>query len=235
MLVVYLVYEPFRRAQASEYIREVSVKRGTELYVQYCVGCHGSAGLGAQGAPGFIGLPLNTEQNQITDPIEGEERTALLTETIVNGRRQMPAWGAENNGPLNSEQVNNLVNMIRFGDWEEVHEAVIEHYGGEPTPTATRSSGETNGKDIFEANCVGCHKLTPDFADGGETGPDLTGIGSLQQTKQVGIEVNEAALTEWISNTQTIKPGTLMPSWKGVLTDDQIKAVVTYLLEQKGS
>jgi mono/diheme cytochrome c family protein len=139
-LVVYLVNEPHRRAEAAAYMHETSIERGTKLYVQYCITCHGPEGMGSKTGPNYIGLPLNTELNKTTDPIKGEKREELLTTTITNGRgsppRQMPAWGAVKNGPLNTEQVQDLVAMIRNGDWQKVHQEALKHYDGNiPTPT----------------------------------------------------------------------------------------------------
>ncbi|CCF84657.1 c-type cytochrome [Nitrolancea hollandica] len=144
-LVVYLVNEPNRRAEAAAYMQEVSIERGTKLYVQYCITCHGPEGKGGKTGPNYIGAPLDLAVNTTTDPIKGEKRAEQLKETIINGRgelpRKMPAWGAENNGPLNSEQVDDLVHMIRHGDWQKVHEEALKHYKGNiPTPTPLPSA-----------------------------------------------------------------------------------------------
>lgn len=139
-LVVYLVNEPNRRAEAAAYMHETSIERGTRLYVQYCITCHGPEGKGGKTGPNYIGAPLDLPVNTTTDPIKGERRAEQLATTIIEGRgeepRKMPAWGAEFNGPLNSEQVQDLVIMIRNGDWKKVHEEALHHYDGNiPTPT----------------------------------------------------------------------------------------------------
>lgn len=144
-LVVYLVNEPNRRAEAAAYMQATSVERGTKLYVQYCILCHGPEGMGGKTGPNYIGIPLNTPLNQTTDSIKGEKRAEQLATTIAEGRgkepREMPAWGAENNGPLNTQQIEDLVIMIRNGDWERVHEEALEHFDGNiPTPTPLPSS-----------------------------------------------------------------------------------------------
>lgn len=147
---MYLVNEPHRRAEAAAYMHESSIERGTTLYVTYCITCHGPDGMGTKTGPNYIGLPLNTDANKTTDPVKGAKREDIIRTTITNGRgtapRKMPAWGEANNGPFNDQQIDDLVNMIRNGDWAKVHAEALKHYQGSiPTPTPLPSPSPEAG------------------------------------------------------------------------------------------
>ncbi len=231
IVVVYLLNEPNRRDTAAERQHETSVERGAETFVQYCVACHGPEGLAGEGRQG---VPLNTPQNQTDDPVEGKEREAEIRETIERGRGEiMPAWAISDGGPLNEEQVNDLVIMIREGAWDLTGELDREANGGEPStppPAPTLDPEADPGEALFDQNCTTCH-MSDDFPDGGQVGPDLSGLGAKAQTDVVGVEVNAEALSAWLHDPQSIKPGTIMPPAPTLgLDDEQIDQIVEYLL-----
>ncbi len=73
--------------------------------------------------------------------------------------------------------------------------------------------------------------MSNDFPAGGMVGPDLTGLGSLEETSQVGIPVEAEELSEWLHDPQSIKPGTAMPAAPSLgLDDEQIDQLVEYLM-----
>jgi uncharacterized cupredoxin-like copper-binding protein len=67
-----------------------------------------------------------------------------LTKTIHNGKGEiMPAWGQENGGQLNDQQIIEIVTMIQHVDWNKVYNEAIEVSGGYPTvppPPATETA-----------------------------------------------------------------------------------------------
>jgi mono/diheme cytochrome c family protein len=206
LVVVYMFNEPNRRDTAAADKRDEKVERGVETFVQYCVACHGPEGKGGEGR---LGVPLNTEQNQSDDPAIGPAREKVIRDTITRGRGEiMPAWGQSEGGPLNDEHIDDLVVMIREGAWEQVHEAAREASGGaDPTPppqptTDPNLGGAELGRQLFDQVCDTCH-IANDFPNGGQVGPDLTGLGALDQTPVVGIDVNAEALTAWINDPQS--------------------------------
>jgi cbb3-type cytochrome c oxidase subunit III len=75
----------------------------------------------------------------------------------------------------------------------------------------------TSGKDIFVANCGSCHTLM-DAGTSGKVGPNL------DQLKPALARVQH----------QVINGGTVMPAFKGKLTDAQIKAVAKYVSSNAG-
>jgi sulfur oxidation c-type cytochrome SoxX len=231
IVVVYLLNEPNRREVAAERQLETSVHRGAETYVQFCLACHGPEGLAGEGR---LGVPLNTPQNISDDPVVGVEREQIVRETIERGRGEiMPAWAISEGGPLNEEQVNDLVNLIRQGAWDSTAELDREQHGGVPStppPAPTPDPEADPGEALFGANCVTCH-MSNDFPQGGQVGPDLTGIGAMGETPQVRIPVDAESLSEWLHDPQAIKPGTIMPAAPSLgLDDEQIDQIVEYLL-----
>ena len=155
LLVIYLADEPSRRAAEADEKEEVAIERGIETYLTYCVVCHGPAGEGSteklpDGKPARIGMPLggNTEArltNQSENPVERAQREEIIRKTLHNGRGAMPAWGAENGGELNDEQIEELVLMIQHADWNVVYNDAIHTFGGYPTPqvAATEAAAAT--------------------------------------------------------------------------------------------
>ena len=67
----------------------------------------------------------------------------------------------------------------------------------------------------------------------GKVGPELTHIASKPNIAGVLSPVNQENLTKWVRNAPSIKPGIVMPKFEGVLPDDQIDAIVQWLLTLK--
>jgi mono/diheme cytochrome c family protein len=199
IILMYMIFEPQRRAAAYNEQIETASERGAHLFAENCVVCHGVQGQGIQGA----GFALNTEGNKAPD----DDRRAFLRNTIDVGRQNsngwepnMPAFLNSNGGPLNSQQVEDLVTFIGCGDWDEVGHYLSGELGtpinaiptppnlgtpnariipGAVTTPAAGAGGATAmdpGAAVFQGHCITCHKITPDFPSGGTTGPDLTGV-----------------------------------------------------------
>jgi ubiquinol-cytochrome c reductase cytochrome b subunit len=87
--------------------------------------------------------------------------------------------------------------------------AYMKTLGGEPfTKDAPK---------IFAENCAACHKIG---SEGGEVGPDLSLIGSARDKNFIKHYINDPASSN---------PATVMPAYKGQLTDVQIEDVARYL------
>jgi cytochrome c oxidase subunit 2 len=84
------------------------------------------------------------------------------------------------------------------------------------------------GRRVFEEQaCMNCHTVAGTVANG-RYGPDLTHLMS-RETIAAGIVPNTPAnLKEWITDPNSIKPGTLMPAMH--LTDRQNAQLVAYLI-----
>lgn len=239
LVVIYLINEPNRREVAAEAKIEESAERGVDLYVQFCVACHAPDG-SAHGEQPYIGVPLNLPQNQTEDEVAWEQREEIIRTTIVEGRGEiMPAWGQEEAGPLNEQQVDDLVNLIHLGLWEETEELVLEENDGVlPTPQpAPTPSGEqpddpqaAEGQQIYAQLCQSCHTI-----DGAQaTGPTWQGLFGSEVPLEGGETVT--ADEEYIRQS-ILEPNAqihegfapIMPSFEGQLTDEQIDAIIAYI------
>ena len=90
------------------------------------------------------------------------------------------------------------------------------------------SASTAAGRAVFLATaCVNCHTVAGTPARG-TFGPDLTHLMS-RATLGAGVAANTRDnLRRWITNPAHLKPGALMPAMN--LTDDEIDAVVAYLM-----
>ncbi len=229
-----------------------AVERGRNLYANLCFDCHGKEGKGDVG----VGLPLNTPKFKYGglkgDPAKLKDAETLLERTISRGRAKppgsisMPAWATNEGGPLNPEQIRQLMAFIEHGaddDWADIVTVRRElDLSTEPNPPKPEVvSGVTGGKALFMSNpqaaCISCHSneagknspvpQAPNLSDYGLKGP------LNDQLKALKASGDPDWLLKWISNGPSIKPGILMPAFSqkagGQLTDDNIKALVEYV------
>src|SRR5687767_13104267 len=90
IILMYMIFEPQRRAAAANEQIETASERGAHLFAENCVVCHGPQGNGIQGA----GFALNTEDNKVPD----EDRRAYLRNVLYNGKQNSNGW--EPNMPI---------------------------------------------------------------------------------------------------------------------------------------
>ncbi len=91
-----------------------------------------------------------------------------------------------------------------------------------PKKTAAGKSGSpTKGKEVFDQKCGICH-----FADSDakKIGPGLKGISKRGTFTVNNNKFTDESLKTWIENGDT-----LMPPFKEVLDDQQIKDVIAYV------
>lgn len=164
VLVVYLADEPSRRGGESTEQEALALERGTELYITYCLQCHGPSGYGAAGNedPQRVGAVINqsirppdlsTPQNvqfQSDDPVQQDRAADYIRYSLLYGKpsdpriaaKAMPAFGQE----LNVEEINDLVYLVMYGDWNYVYNQSVLHTGEaeaqsicDATPTNTEA------------------------------------------------------------------------------------------------
>ncbi len=121
--------------------------------------------------------------------------------------------------------------VLKPADWNAFTAAARAYKA--PAPT---TASEQRGYQIFlkgkngSANCAGCHRIQGTPA-AGQAGPDLSFFGS-RNTLGAGMWEGAAARAElkpWILNSPGEKPGSLMPSYKGKLTDQDLDDLAAYL------
>jgi cbb3-type cytochrome c oxidase subunit III len=181
---------------------------GKKLFQQRCGSCHTLAAAGSQGT---IGPNLDDAFAQARK--EGYKDSAI--EDIVAGQIRAPGQYPTGSGQERL-QANMPANLVRGHELDDVAAFVAANAGLQGFTEAAASVG-TNGKAIFKAKCGSCHTL----ADAGTTGTigpklDLLKPGFARVQRQV------------------INGGAVMPAFKGVLSDAQIKAVAKYVSSVAG-
>jgi len=85
------------------------------------------------------------------------------------------------------------------------------------------------GEALFAQSCLGCHAVSAVAPAG--IGPNLTSFGDRNRTAGF-MDHTEEAVVEWIQNSDTLKPGNLMPSYKD-MSDEDAQAIAEYLMTLK--
>ena len=92
-------------------------------------------------------------------------------------------------------------------------------------PAAMRQS---RGLELFLANgCDACHVIRGTPA-AGVIGPDLTHVGSRLRLGAGTLKNDHDALSQWLVDTDRVKPGVLMPAYR-MLPPQDIHAIAEYL------
>jgi len=252
--LVYWLNEPSRQAGAVAEFDRKAVERGRVLFLPTdapehgakfgCATCHGAKGQGGV-APYTITdyLGANRTVTWAAPAID----TALLkfspeeVETIlIYGRANtpMPAWGVEGGGPMNAQQITDLVaylDSIKLTP-EEARERALDEAS---TQAEVDGKFSVDGETLFKTNCARCHTQGWSYGEpgpmgaGGAFGPNLTGGATLRQFPDAEL------MHEFISDgSEYGKPygergvggdeGGGMPGFAQVLTDAQIQAIIDY-------
>ena len=249
------------RALGAEHQLETSIERGKNLYANFCWNCHGKTGQGLgennteTGKP-LPGKPLNKPDFKYdtlkNDPAKLQTTLDFLHLRITRGKQNpppnysMPAWGQSDGGPLNEEQVSQLINFITHGtdaDWADIV-TIREHLEGVPKRadgTLVVDPGPApalpTGSDAFAQYCTNCHSATAGQNSPLPQAPNLSRYGTdgpfNDQVKALKASGDPDWLFKWISNAPKIKPGVIMPVWLdkegGSLDEATIRSIEEYL------
>lgn len=118
VMPVYYLNEADRQVHAAEVFDEIAVERGEHWFEEFqCGNCHGADGGG--GGAKFIEARSGVSTAWAAPPLNDifyrydEEEVRYW---IVRGRQgtPMPAWGVEGGGPLNGQQVDELLAFIEY-------------------------------------------------------------------------------------------------------------------------
>ncbi|MFS8542832.1 MAG: cytochrome c oxidase subunit II [Limnochordales bacterium] len=114
---------------------------------------------------------------------------------------------------------------------EEFEEWVRNWGRGPVVEDEAQLAAVERGREVFETRaCFACHAIEGTTAQG-DVGPNLTDIG-VRTTLAAGMMQNTPEnLARWISDPQSIKPGSLMPVVG--LTPQELSDLVTYLTSLK--
>ncbi len=93
--------------------------------------------------------------------------------------------------------------------------------------SAPESDDAAQGQRVFQREtCAGCHTVAGTSANG-KIGPDLSDFANRRTIGAGTVPNDRSHLEQWIENTQTIKPGNLMPP--SHLSSDDVRRLVAYL------
>jgi mono/diheme cytochrome c family protein len=251
-LPAYWLGEPGRQAGATRGFDERAADRGFILFQPNdspvpagnvgkfgCGGCHGATGQGGQtnySLPDPIDPSKPPRQVKwiapALDTVLLRYSPAEVTSVIVYGRVKtpMPPWGVEGGGPMNDQQIEDLVAYLASiqRDPAEVKKENLEKYG-------------TDGVKLFDQFCSRCHTQGWSYGETGEVGGGAFGPSLLD-----GATIRQFPLTEGDdSHAEFISKGAEyakaygvrgvggdeaggMPGFGDMLAPEQIKAIVDY-------
>ncbi|HCB37623.1 MAG TPA: hypothetical protein DEP66_05370 [Acidimicrobiaceae bacterium] len=268
-LPVYWLLEGGRRSGAEEFFSSWAADRGEELAAELaCTDCHGADIGGAKFAPVVLdignqfsdrdGYLINTTWeapslddvfNRFDSDAETLEDVVEVANIITYGRGVMPAWGLAGGGPLNMQEIDDLVAWL----WREQitdDEARSRAAGRKAAATAAAPAGTTAGQVLFELNCARCHtprwpargdatlpnnggtvEVRPGPAGAGRYGPALNAVSLERLFPDVADHVAfvSAGAADNVAYGEFARLGSYgMPGFGRVLTQDEIAAIAGY-------
>jgi len=142
-LTVYWALEPHRVKVEAENMKAKSAEKGKFFYINHCARCHGETG-GAR--KGIRAINSKNYLKNVDDTI--------LYKIIERGipRTGMVALGDKEGGPLNPEQIYQLVAFIR--NWEKTSPTLPE----EALPKERSVFTQEEVAYVGSESCIGCHE-----------------------------------------------------------------------------
>jgi len=192
--------------------RPPAAYEGRRLYVSYCQLCHGTDGKGdgpLAKAMKISPADLNTTVRSRSDTILTKIITGEGRQTITGRDRHnllseaMPEW----KDVFTESQVKALIAYLRFLGRSK-HELM-----GDPE----------HGMQLYQKYCQVCHGIEGD-GDGIMT--NLMGIMPMDHTNPN--ETNSLS-NEEIANSILDGKKRFMPAWRGILNQDDVEALVSYI------
>lgn len=216
----YAYNESNRMAHAQTELLADSIAMGEEIYAENCVVCHGSDGQGISAYPGLANEGVQTmDYDSIFKVIErGRYDTA------------MAGWGVGEGGVLNDMEIDQLIAMIQYGDWQQTAHTVEALGLAPPTVITVEVSDEILAEisalphgnllaaalPVYAANCAACH---------GANG-EGTAIAPALNSADLRAGKTDDELGRIIANGV---PGTLMAGWDKALPAADIENLVALM------
>ncbi|MCB8943658.1 MAG: c-type cytochrome [Ardenticatenaceae bacterium] len=220
VLPVYGWLEPQRMEQAQTDLRTEFVSDAALMYVENCAICHGATGEGIGATPALDNEGLRTADYDV------------LYKVIARGRYDtaMAPWHIDEGGIFTDYQIDELIALIRYGDWTQINELaatqglippalpvpeVDEAFLAEVAALGAEGSQWAEGIQIYANNCTVCHGVNGEGSD----------LGAALNTDEVRA-IDTAELVRIV--TEGV-PGTLMVGWNNALSPAEISSVVNFL------
>lgn len=268
VLPIYWMLEGGRRSGAETSFSEAAATRGEALAAeQACTDCHGADLGGARFAPvvldighqfadkeSFIinttweGPSLDDVFTRFDTDADTLDETSEVRQILVYGRGVMPAWGLDGGGPLNDQQIDDLVAWLwreRISD-EEAIERAATRKAIETAANADKSEGEV----LFDLHCARCHtprwpgrgiaqlpnnggtvEVKPGPSGAGRYGPSLNSVSlnRLFPDIESHIAFIAAGAANNVAYGEFARLGNYgMPGFGRVLSEDEIRAIAEY-------
>lgn len=180
-------------------LKTFAVSAGASVFKNNCAQCHGSGAAGVQGK-GYPNLLDN-------DWLWGGDMNAIHT-TITHGIRNT----TDEDARLSQMPAFGVDGILEKPQIADVVQYVLQISGQDHD--ATQASA---GAAVFADNCVACH---------GEDGKGNREFGAPNLTDAIWLYGGDAAtLTETVTKARY----GVMPAWGGKLSEDEIRAVATYV------
>jgi mono/diheme cytochrome c family protein len=201
---------------------EPDLESGKAQFVEKCGSCHS---LERAGTAGNVGPNLDTAfQTALADGLDRDTIEGIVHRQILHPRTdsQMPA------GLVKGQGAEDVAAYVGY--------AAAKKGSDEGALASAGLAQAKTGDQIFTAaGCAGCHTFGP-AGSNGTIGPSLdelkTQAGKIEPGKSAEEYIRESLEDPGAFIVQGYPNA--MPSFKGRLTDQQIQAVVDYLLETGG-
>jgi len=248
-LFVYWLDEPSRQAGAVVGFDKRAAHRGLVLFQPAtsaipegnighfgCGECHGSVGQGGvveYSITDDLGRsrPVKWSAPSLDDVLlRFDEDEVRQTITYGRANTPMPPWGVEGGGPMNTQQVDDLIEYIK-----EIQLTPAEAKERSVKMAADGKFDPNDGQKLFENYCARCHTKgwsfgEPETPGGGALGPNLTGRSTIGQFPDIDQHlelVSEGSQFKRPYGTRGEGSGR-MPGFGLMLTEQQIRAIVEY-------
>lgn len=194
---------------------------GRLLFVEKnCIACHSIGGVGAKGGPDLLGA---TKQHSI-----GWLDEQLVNPELVYPGSIMPAYDLETNA---RKAIIGFLATASANDAQAILTA-------RPKAVSAEAAALEAGKQSFARfGCVGCHGIE---LQGGVPNPNSQG-GEVPSLQHVSDDYTKAEVADVIRNGKMPPmddpnkpaPPLYMPSWKSILSNEDIDRIVVYLWSLK--
>ena len=179
---------------------------GYGLFKTHCVICHGADGTGN----GLLANKLETKPADLTLPSLANKRDHDIFQIIEgtaphgNVSEDMPQWGLA----IPHNHIESLVYYVRYLNRSKY----------------PASGNPIKGKQVYDSYCTDCH------GKDGKGGGILAKVYHMKPADHTNpMEMNRMDNSELRDYISTGEDTTLMPGWKGELSDEQIDDVVSYI------
>jgi mono/diheme cytochrome c family protein len=201
---------------------EPDLSNGKAQFVEKCGSCHE---LSRAGTAGTQGPSLDTSfQTALADGMDRDTVEGIVHDQIANPRKNsiMPA------GLVKGDDARDVSAYVGF--------AAAKSGDDQGALASAGLAQAKTGEQIFTAaGCASCHTFAP-AGSNGTIGPSLDDLASAAGEREPGKSA-EQYVQESLTDPGAFLAqgfGDNMPSFEGRLTDEQIQALVDYLLQTGG-